>query len=166
MHLAIAVVVLIASWRLADWKNWKKYQSTMYYMVIGSLLYEFLTEDHDAWIFNSDFLFKGKYIVMLYALFITPLSILIFLSKYPQKRMKQILYLLLWVIIYISLEWILRRFGKISYYYGWNIWWSVAFDCMMFPVLILHYIKPIWAYAVSAVVVFFLMWWFRVPLGS
>ena len=131
----------------------------------GGLLYEYLTRDNTMWYFYPDFLFNEKMIVIIYALVTMPLSVLIFLSRYPQTSKKQLIYLTKWVFIYVFVETILLSFGRILYQHGWSLFHSLLFDMMMFPMLILHHKKPLWAYLVSIVIVFLLMHWFDVPMS-
>lgn len=137
----------------------------MLYIAAGGLLYEYLTSDQMLWLFYPDFLFNKKMTVILYALVTMPLSVLIFLSRYPQTLRKQLIYLTKWVFIYLFVELILQFFGRISYQNGWNILYSLLFDIMMFPMLLFHHKKPLWAYLVSIVIVVLLMHWFDVPMS-
>ncbi|MDB5054732.1 MAG: hypothetical protein JWM44_2782 [Bacilli bacterium] len=165
MHLAIALFIIYAAWRLSDWRNWRKYHATMLYITSGGLLYEYLTEDYNLWIFHPDFLYNQTITIIVYAVMTMPLSVLIFLSKYPSNGWKkQLIYILKWVLIYAFVELALQLFGRISYKHGWNFWYSVLFDVMMFPMLRLHYLKPLWAYLISIIIIIILISWFHVPL--
>jgi hypothetical protein len=164
MHLVIALFTIFAVWRWADWKNWKKYQPSMLYITSGGLLYEYLTRGYNLWLFHPDFLYNQTITVIVYAVVTMPLSILIFLSHYPQKHMKQILYILKWVMIYSAVELALQLFGRITYQHGWNFWFSVLFDVVMFPMIRLHHVKPLLAYFISLVIIILLMICFKVPL--
>lgn len=164
LHLIIALFTIFSTWRFGDWANWKKYHTTMLYIAAGGLLYEYLSNGHKYWIFHSDVLFNEQLTVIVYALVTMPLSVLIFLSRYPRTYKKQFIYLIKWVIIYASAELILQCFGRITYQHGWSFYHSLLFDIMMFPMLIFHHWKPLWAYLVSIFIVIFLMQYFNVPM--
>lgn len=69
-----------------------------------------------------------------------------------------------WVGIYALMEAIYAWSGRIVYAHGWGWWWSLGFDLMMFPMLLLHCRKPGTAYVVSAFIIVALLLIFRVPI--
>jgi hypothetical protein len=165
MHLLIALFTIYSAWRWAEWKNWQKYHTTMIFITAGGLLYEYLTKDFTLWIFHPDFLYDHQITVIVYAVITMPLNALLFLSRYPTTtKLRQIKYLLTWIFIYSLVELGLQILGRISYENGWNYWHSVMFDFMMFPMLRLHHVKPLRAYALSLIIIVVLMWYFKVPI--
>ena len=165
MHLAVALFTVFAAWRWGDWRQWKQYHTSMLYIMSAGFLYEYLTKDYILWVFHPDFLYNHSVTVIVYAVLTMPLSVLIFLSRYPTSSLKkQIFYIAKWVSIYGVFEWILQITGGISYKNGWNFWYSVLFDLMMFPMLRLHHKKPLIAYGLSLIITILLMWYFKVPL--
>lgn len=165
MHVAICLFTIFSVWRWGDWQNWRKYHATMFYIVAGGLLYEYLTKDHTLWSFHPDFLYNQQMTVIVYAFVTMPLSVLLFLSRFPQTIKKQLIYLTKWLLIYTIAEIILQYFGRISYQNGWSLFHSFLFDIMMFPMLIFHHKRPLLAYLVSIVIVVLLMHWFDVPMS-
>jgi predicted ferric reductase len=85
MHLAIAVLTIIASLKWGNWKNWREYHASMFFICAGGLLYEYIVEENTLWKFHPDFLYGQKMVVIVYALITMPISVLIFLSHFPQK---------------------------------------------------------------------------------
>jgi hypothetical protein len=83
-----------------------------------------------------------------------PLTALLFLTNFPKIRKYQILYIVKYVLIYITVEFFLFKVGRIEYHYGWNIWWSLAWNGMMFPVFAIHHKKPLHAYFIAILVIF------------
>lgn len=116
------------------------------------------------WVFHPDFLYDQQITVIVYAVITMPLSVLIFLSRYPKDNDKKIMYFLMWVAIYATVEFVLQICGRISYQHGWTFGYSILFDIMMFPILRLHHVKPIIAYALSLLIIISLMWFFKVPI--
>jgi hypothetical protein len=165
LHLAVALFTVFAAWRWGDWRQWKQYHTSMLFIASAGFLYEYLTKDYILWVFHPDFLYNHSVTVIVYAVLTMPLSVLIFLSRYPASSLKkQLFYIAEWVSIYAVFEWILQIAGGISYKNGWNFWHSVLFDLMMFPMLRLHHKKPLMAYGLSLIIIIFLMWYFKVPL--
>ncbi|MDQ0116141.1 CBO0543 family protein [Paenibacillus harenae] len=165
MHIAIALFTIFAAWRWGDWSKWKQYHSTMLYIVTGGLLYEYLTRSHPLWTFHPDVLPDIKLVVLIHAFISMPLSIFIFLSRYPAKPRKPFRYIIMWVCIYVGVEAVLAFFGRITYDHGWQLYHSVLFNLMMFTMMRFHHVSPGKAYLVSIVIIVALMKWFQVPLS-
>lgn len=163
MHLAIAILTVLASFKWANWKNWRKYHASMFFIACGGLLYEYLVKEHSLWKFHPDFLYGHSMTVIVYALITMPVSILIFLTHFPEKWGGRCLYILLWSGIYILTEWILYVFERINYQSGWEIWYSFIFDIVMFSVIALHQYFPFRAYIASIFIISFLMVHFHIP---
>lgn len=166
MHLAITLITIFATWRWADWRSWKHYQPSMFYVATGGLLYEYLTKNYTMWKFHADILYSHQIVVVLYALITMPLTVLLFLSRYPASKgwFAVIRYYAVWILFYIVAEHYLRNSGHISYENGWTFWYSLLFDLMMFPMIRFHSIRPGPALAVSVAITIALMLWFRIPL--
>ena len=168
MHLAFTVLTMLAAWRWADWRNWTTYQSSMFYIATGGLLYEYLTKHYPMWKFHADFLYSHRIVVIVYALITMPLTVLLFLSRYPstERLWRQLRYYGIWITIYIIAEHFLRWFGYISYEHGWTFWYSLLFDMIMFPMIRLHFTKPGLALLCSVGITGLLMLWFEVPIEA
>jgi hypothetical protein len=151
MHILISLLTVYAVWRKVVWMNWKDYHTTMLYIYVGNLLYQFFTVNHYLWRINPDYFTNYVYTEMLYTFVIFPGTVLLFLASYPRKLHLKALHYLKWIAIYVGIEWIIGvEMGYISYQYGWNLAWSAIFDCTMFPMLRLHHKSPIMAYVLSA----------------
>lgn len=163
MHVAITIFTIIASIKWADWKNWREYHASMFFISTGGFLYEFIVKENSLWKFHPDLLYGHEMVVIVYALITMPISILIFLSHFPNKWLQRIIYILIWSGIYIFVEWILYKFGRISYQHGWQFLYSFFFDIVMFSVLALHQKKPVSAYIISIFITCFLIAYFHIP---
>jgi hypothetical protein len=73
-----------------------------------------------------------------------PLSVFIYLFHYPKRTTmaKQALYILFFVVLFVILEYVSVQFGAITYHNGWNLLWSLLFDCAMFIIIVIHHRKP------------------------
>jgi hypothetical protein len=167
MHIIGQFLWILAAWRWGDWRNWKKYHSTMLYMIVFSLLYEVLTYNYSLWKF-SDFILPTHTLNSLAVTFIGfPCSVLIFLSRFPKNhRIKQIIYVSFWAILYIAIEYFFVGISLFHYHHGWNIWWSAFLDAIIFPMLLLHHKKPLAAYLISFLMIIFYFLFFNVPISK
>jgi hypothetical protein len=163
MHVAIAVLTIMASLKWGNWKYWREYHASMLFICVGGLLYEYIVKENTLWKFHPDFLYGQEMVVIVYALITMPISILIFLSHFPEKWFQRLMFIMLWSGIYILVEWILNVFKRISYQNGWKFWYSFLFDIVMFSVIALHQYKPFLAYIFSLFIIIFLITYFNIP---
>ncbi len=114
MILIVLILVVFATWKWGDWKNWHIYHTTMLFICLGNFLYNFIYCDQLLWQFKPDFC-NFKLYELIYTLIIFPLTGLIFLSNYPKTVKGQFFRIMKFIAIYISIEWIYFRFGRIVY---------------------------------------------------
>ena len=164
MFIVIILITILLTWKFADWRNWQKYQSTMLLFSLGNLLYNFVYHDHFLWKFNPD-IFNHHIMEVIFTFTVFPLTALIFLSNIPKSFKKQLFHIAQYIFIYIVIEFFLFEIGRIKYNYGWNILWSLAWDCVMFSILLLHYKKPLLAYSFCALLIFLMNWIFPFKLN-
>lgn len=164
-QIIVSILIALAAWKLGDWRNWKKYYPTIQYFIIGEFLYDLLCYNYPLWSFESPLL-KVTFSAILISFIFYPAAVLLYLPHMPTGWVKRILYVLLWVIIFSLTERISYLLGFFSYHNGWNIWLSVLFNIVMFPLLWLHYKKPLLACAllIGAAAVGLIL--FQVPISS
>ena len=150
MHIAVILFTIFAAWRWGDWKNWRKYQSTMLFIIVGVLIYLYIYKNKSLWDLGNH-IFGATLTELLYAFIVLPLTVLLLLTDYPDSFKGQLYRIGKFMVIYSIMELIYWKTGFIDYDNGWNIWLSIGWNCMMFPLLVLHYKKPLYAYLVSAV---------------
>lgn len=156
---------ILIAWKWGDWQNWTLYYPTILYMILGDLAYIILSRDKLLWEYKSS-IFTGDFAQALILFVVFPCTCLVFLPLYSKvKKRSRILYILLWAFIYISVEWLSFRLGFFTYHNGWNLYWSFGFDCLMFPLLILHYNKTLWVWPVSITLAFFMIYYFNLPFA-
>lgn len=129
----------------------------MIYIAMGSLLYSFLYYDHWLWQYKPGFLVTPFIADMLTTFIILPLTGLLFLTNYPDSVKGQLFKITKFITIYMFFELVYYILGLFAYNYGWNIWWSLAWNCMMFPMFALHHKKPLIAYGASTIVVIIML---------
>ncbi|MFB5190123.1 CBO0543 family protein [Alicyclobacillus fastidiosus] len=160
-----AVIWVLLFWRWGDWPNWKKYQAGILFFIMGDLLYNFLCCNYSMWEHSANRFFPNHTSVTLFiALIIYLCAIILNLGHYPTSLLKQILWMTLWVVASAIAEWIDKLLGLITYHHGWNLWWSTIFMLVAVPMVRLHYKQPLWAYALSVIVVALLLWKFHVSI--
>ena len=168
MHIILVLASILAVIIKKDYKNWKTYYPTMQYIAIGNLTYNFLCASHWLWQLSPDIQWLNHSLLEMSYTFITfPLTALMFLSRYPegQGKLKIFLHYLVWIGLYVSIEYILMTRGGIIYKYGWGLVLSALFDCIIFPFLRLHFKKPLLALALSVPMTIFLVWYFEIPIS-
>jgi hypothetical protein len=163
MHVAITILTIAASLKWGNWKSWREYQASMFFIATGGLLYEYIVKENTLWKFHPDFLYGHEMVVIVYALITMPISVFLFLSHFPDQWLKRVVYILSWSLIYIGVEWVLFIFDRISYQNNWGMLYSFLFDLVMFSVIALHQVKPVRAYIVSIFIIIFLITYFDVP---
>lgn len=165
-QIIVTITMVISAWKFGDWRNWKLYYSTIQFYIIGAFLYSLLTYNYPLWEFESPLL-KTTFSDILISFVFAPASILIYLYRFPKKKLiKQILYILFWVIIYSLVEIFSYIFGFFSYHNSWTIWWSILFNCAMFPLLWIHYKKPLWAVSLLLIYTTVGLILFKIPISS
>jgi hypothetical protein len=152
----IVFLTFISAWclityKFGDWRNWRLYYPTILFFWCGNLIGFFVFHDHLLWEFKSNMLSHGA-IDLIDMLFVFTCTTILFLQYYPKRIIKQILYILLWVLIYSIIELIFHFMGGITYHYGWSIWWSLSHNIYQFIFLRVHYKNPIlaWIFAFIA----------------
>ncbi len=160
-----SMVVAISVWRRGDWKGWLKYHSTILYFVLGNVMYLYLTASYDLWAFEGDFLSNYIFTEMLYIFIVFPGTTILYLSRMPEEKKGRLVHIIKWVLLYAAVESVYTYItNSIQYDNGWSLSWSILFDCVMFPMLLLHHKRPLLAYALSLPIALFLIWYFEVPV--
>lgn len=167
-HLILAIISIIAVWVKGDYRRWKEFYSTMQYIAIGNLTYNFLCASYWLWRLSPDFFesFNHTLLEMSYTFITFPLTALMFLARYPEGKggWRIFRHYLFWIGLYVGVEVILMLQGSIIYNYGWSLGLSALFDCLMFPFLYLHYKKPLLTLILSVPITIFLLIIFDIPV--
>ncbi|WP_226668258.1 CBO0543 family protein [Metabacillus litoralis] len=170
MNYIYGFIYIFAAWKWGDWRNWRLYYPTILFFVNGDLLYHFLLFDHfPLWRFNPVSIdekngITSVHISLIIMMIKYPCTILIYLGNFPKGKLsKQFLYITFWVMIYATNEIITHLLGGIKHYNGWNEWWSISFDVVMFSVLALHHYKPVISWILSFIYIIVLWNLFDVP---
>lgn len=155
MNIAVAIIVALSAWKWGDWKNWQKYHTTMLLAMAGNLLFQLIYCNHLLWTIQPD-ITNHTVVEILYSTFIFPFTVFMFLSNYPVPFKNQILHILKYISVYTLFEFIFSITGRIIYAYGWNLWWSLGWNFIMFSIWALHHKRPLRAY-IAAIIIITLM---------
>ena len=164
-RLCIASIWVLVCYKWADWRHWKKYYPTILFLIINNFVYNLLTNSYPLWEL-IDPRIKTINITLLMSAIIFPASILLYLSRYPKNgAFEKGIYVLKWICLYTLLEWIPLQFNQVRYSNGWNIWWSLGFNIVMFPLLKIHYHKPLLAWLFAFIFGSSIIYFFKVPFS-
>jgi hypothetical protein len=162
-QVIISLICIIASVKKGDWGNFDRYYPTLLYLGIGNLSYEFIAHTNfHLWEITGNGKLSEVAVDFFYLFFIVIPAIFVYLSDYPSTRRERIFHILKWITIFTVTEWVGGTyFDAIAHHNRWNIWWSLLFNFIMFPMLRLHYLYYKRALVLSIPITFFLLFWFN-----
>lgn len=169
MHLLLSIILISICFFRKDWKKIHHYHLTILYVIICDLLYNLLCADKLLWKYNPDFFHDCPVLVDILHSFINLPSItLLFLANYPNKRgyFRQIKYILQWIAGSLVIESLFLYFNRIELINGYKAWMEILFYTVMYVMLRLHHLRPLVSYLLSAVIIIFLLLFFKIPLTS
>jgi len=167
IRLGFVTVWLFLVYKWGDWKNWKKYYPTILFFILGNMIYDSLTYNYPLWELTSPN-HKVTLSTLFTELLLWPLMILFYLSKISKLTswLKKGLFLLLWIAIVSTFEFLIGMMGLIAYHNGWTIWNSVFSNFVIYPLVFLHYKHPLWALFLAAIVGISVLCIFQIPIST
>ncbi|MGD7021338.1 CBO0543 family protein [Rossellomorea vietnamensis] len=171
MSIVILLLYILAGIKFGEWSEFEKYYPTLLYLIIGDLLAQFLLFNHSLWMFHPMdavgrfFNLNHTYIALLKMAIQYTVTIAIFIGRLPEGLYSQFLRVLLWTAIYGANEFVTNHFGGLTYHRGWNYGWDIAFNLMMFIMLIIHYKRPLTAWVLTVPIIMTLWMIFDIPLS-
>ncbi|NRD80049.1 hypothetical protein HPT25_22180 [Bacillus sp. BRMEA1] len=162
-------IVALAGWffaalRWGDWKNWRRYHASILYVYFCDILYYFLTFNYPLWNLEPKGFVSNRAIAIGLELIIFACSVLIYLGRFPKGKLKPIIWIGFWVVLYTSIEGGLFWLGVFKYFHGWTILKSALFNILAFPMIRLHLSKPILTYLLSVPITIVLLFLNHVPV--
>lgn len=151
VSLVFSIFGIMVSWWLADWDNWKLYYPTVLFSMAANLFYEVIFSEYPMWSMEPNGLPNRTLNILLLSLVGMPLSTLLYLSYFPFEHAMvfKIGYILLFIVLFVLMEYVAVRLGSISYHNGWKLLYSALFDIAIFVILLVHFFYPLWAWAMS-----------------
>jgi len=130
-HLSIIAISVFFCYKWGDWRHWRKYYPTMQYFIMGDLIYCILFHNSLLWMYVTDVL--NHTLVNLMMMFtVYPSIVLLFLPYYPKGFIKETLYIIFWMLLVVTVEFVSYSLGQFSYHNHWNIGWSLVFSLLCF----------------------------------
>ena len=162
IRILLAIMFICLCFKWGDWKHWRLFYPTILFYIIFDLSYNILFYKKPLWLYTGSF--WNSTFADYFVTFVTfPPSIILFLTNFPTKILKQVKYIVFWVFSVSFLEYIVYINGGIKYYNGWNIGWSILFNFIMYPLLFLNYKKPLLSWGIAIPLTFSLMFIFKIP---
>ncbi|EPZ50905.1 MULTISPECIES: CBO0543 family protein [Alicyclobacillus] len=158
------LIWMIAAWKWVDWRQWRKYQATILYFLLGDIAYCYITRDYPLWRHVPVPTFTSETGAELAPLVVYASTLLIYLTRFPRGRWKAVAWTALFVGMYVVAETVLHYIGVMQYDHGWRWLYSVLFSAMMIPMMRLHSQHPLICYLLSAPIPVFLIIVFKVPM--
>lgn len=165
IFLLSGIIMTVICFINGTWRSWKKYYSTSLFLIMGNFIYELITIRKPLWhmgyLVGEYFLLELLMMVLLYSS-----TVILYLTYFPTKRTKSVIYVLLWAALYVVLELASLKWCGFAYYNGWSIFYTIAFDIIMFTLIWLHYKNQILAWTISGAFAVACIWWFVIPLKT
>jgi len=158
-YIFLAIVSIVISYKFGDWRNWKNYYPTILFFILSNVACTLLTYNHTLWSYETKIL-SHTFCDLFVCITVYPSIVMLFIPKFPKKITKIITHISFYVAIFTIAELIGMKFGYFTHHNGWNIWFSIIFNYILFPLLYLHYKKPLYAWIIALIsphILFFLM---------
>jgi hypothetical protein len=164
-HIILAVASIFLCYKFGDWRNWRNYYPTILFFILSNVVCILLTYNHPLWFYESEIL-NRTFCDLLICITVYPSTVMLFIPHFPKKMTKIIIHISYYVVIYTITELIGMKLGYFTHHNGWNIWCTVIFNYLMFPILMLHYKKPIYAWIIALISPHILFLLMKIPYNS
>lgn len=155
---------IFSAWRWGDWKHWRRYHLTFFYLCFCDVLYYFLTCHYPLWRLEPKGIVSSQAAAITIEFVIFVCSTLIYLGRFPNGLRKSVIWIAFWVILYTSIEWGLLQFGVFTYFHGWTLLKSLMFNILAFPIIRLHFTRPLLTVILSIPITILLLFLNHVPV--
>lgn len=159
--LALSILLLF---KWGDYKRWKEFYPTILFTIIGDLTYNFVFHDYTLWFYDGFVNHTVSDILMAVIAF--PCGVILFLTHWPEGRIKQAVYILAWSAADAIIEYIGFLTGYFSYDNGWNIFWSAGVFVCGFIIIRIHYKNPLTAWLISGAMLLIVAFIFKLPFSG
>lgn len=163
MHIMLVLSIILLTIYSKSWRDIPKYFKNMVFVSSFNGLYYLLCRRHLVWEFIPNGI-NWFLIRIAHSMVVTPLFVLIFLSKMPSTLFKKILHFIRWILVSSAVEHWIHKKKLILYAHGWNIFWSGVLYLKMFTYSYLFTKRPFLALFLSLYSTIFFIFKFKVPL--
>lgn len=155
-HISLTIIVIISAWIFGDWRNWEKYYPTTLFLITCNFLYTIKSTTAPFWLYQKGIFPNNTSVDLIVTLIQYPCFMLIYLYRFPKDNFtKKVFFIIIWAGSFSLIEILSLLTGNIKYFNGWTLTLSILFNLFMFPLLYLHYRKPLYAWAITFVVIIF-----------
>ena len=158
----LSLISIYLCYKFGDWENWEKYYPTILFFILSSVCCAFLTYNHPLWLYPPTII-NRTFTDLFISITVYPCTIMMFIPHLPKKMSKIFFHISYYVAIYTIPEFIAVKLGLFIYNNGWDIWHTLIFNYIMFPILILHYKKPFYAWFIALVSPHILFYILKIP---
>ena len=161
----LAILSILICYKFGDWRNWKNYYPTILFFILSNVVCILLIYNHPLWLYGPSILnrtFSDLFICITVYLS----TVMLFIPNFPKKITKIISHISFYAAIYTIAELIGVKLGYFTYYNGWNIWHSLIFNFILFPALMIHYKKPLYAWVIALISPHILFLIMKIPYNS
>lgn len=161
----LSVISILLCYKLGDFRNWKKYYSTTLFFILSNAVCIVLTSNHPLWLYQP-VVINQTFTDLLISITVFPSTVMMFIPHLPKEKAKIILHISLYAAVYAITEFFAVKLGSFTYHNGWNIWCTIIFNFLMFPILMLHYKKPLYAWLIALIAPHVLLFIFKIPYSD
>lgn len=162
-HLILILSIILLTIFSKSWREIPKFYRNMVYVSSMNAIYYIICKRHLVWEFVPTGI-SWMFIRMVHILIITPLIVLVFLSKMPSTLFMQCIHFVKWIIISTAVEYFIHKKHLILYAHGWNVFWSGIIYAKMFLYSHLFTKRPKSIFLLSFFSMTFFIIKFKVPL--
>ncbi|WP_332629752.1 CBO0543 family protein [Halalkalibacter flavus] len=162
-QIALILIILLLNLYLRTWKGLSKYYKSMLYTSFINALYYYIFKRNLLWEFKPGGM-NWRLLRKIHTFFLSPVLVLLFLSRFPTSFINQVIYTMKWVLASSFAEYFLEKRKMIRFKYGWNVIWSGLIYLQMYLFSYFFLKKPVMVWALSFFSVLFYMTVFKVPL--
>jgi hypothetical protein len=157
--ILLAIISIIICYKFGDWRNWKNYYPTILFFILSNVTCILLIYNNPLWLYEPKII-SSTFSDLFICITVYPSTVMLFIPHLPSKKSKIILHISIYVAIYTLAELIGMKIGYFTHLNGWNIWYSLILNYLLFIMLIIHQKKPIYAWSIALLsphILFFLM---------
>jgi hypothetical protein len=160
--ILLALISILLCYKLGDWRNWKKYYPTTLFFILSNAVCIDLTCNHPLWLYKPTVI-NETFTDLFISITAYPSTVMMFIPHFPKEKIKILLHISLYAAVYTAAEFMAVKLGSFTYHNGWNIWCTVIFNFLLFPILMLHYKKPLCAWLIALIAPHVLFFIFKIP---
>jgi len=164
LFFIFAVVNAMICWKTGKWRKWKDYYPTILFLFLADLVSDITQCQKNLWAFN-ELTIKYPFLDLALMALLYSTTCILFLSSSNGSLKMQALNIALWAALYSGIEYVGYLIGDFKYYNGWNIYYSILMNLVLFSLANLHHKKRLLlTWSLSLVFGGIFVWLFKIPL--